>query len=249
MIPDLSVAGLATAFAAGAISFLSPCVLPLVPAYVSYVTGQSVAQDVGRQSSFASVDRRLRTLGLSLCFVFGFSTVFVLLGAGANAVSSLLAAYRYEINIAGGVLVIVFGLFTTGLLRPLWAEQDLRWHSQVPGSGPGAAYLLGMAFAFGWTPCIGPVLGTILTVSASGGAGGVALLAVYSLGLGVPFVGAALFLSGFTARMGSLRRTGRLLQIIAGVVMIAMGAAMITGHLAAVAIFFLETFPALGRIG
>lgn len=248
MTLELSAAGLATAFAAGAISFLSPCVLPLVPAYVSYVAGHSV----GREPSEApQAGRQLRTLGLSVCFVFGFTTIFVLLGAGANVLSSLLAAYRYEINIASGALVILFGLFTTGLFRPSWAQRELRWQREVQGSGPGAAYLLGMAFAFGWTPCIGPVLGAILAVSASatGGASGVALLAVYSLGLGVPFVVAALFLSGFTTRMGSLHRTGRILQVIAGTVMIAMGVAMITGHLTDLAIFFLEMFPALGRIG
>lgn len=251
MTVELSVAGLTTAFAAGAISFLSPCVLPLVPAYVSYVAGHSVGREVAQLSDAANAGRRLRTLGLSLCFVFGFTTVFVLLGAGANILSSLLAAYRYEINIASGALVIFFGLFTTGLFRPAWAERELRWHRNVPGSGPGAAYLLGMAFAFGWTPCIGPVLGAILTVSASGtgGAHGIALLAVYSLGLGVPFVVAAMFLSGFTARMAGLRRAGRILQVTAGLVMIAMGVAMITGHLTDLAIFFLEAFPALGRIG
>ena len=247
MTLELSAIGMATAFAAGVISFLSPCVLPLVPAYVSYVAGRSFGQDLAELQA----RRQLRTLGLSVCFVFGFTTVFVLLGAGANVVSSLLAAYRYEINIVSGALVIIFGLFTTGLVRPSWAQRELRWPREAPGSGPGAAYLLGMAFAFGWTPCIGPVLGAILAVSASatGGASGVALLAIYSFGLGVPFVLAALFLSGFTARMGSLRWTGRILQVFAGGVMIAMGVAMITGHLTDLAIFFLEMFPALGRIG
>lgn len=248
MTVELSVAGFLTAFAAGAISFLSPCVLPLVPAYVSYVTGQSVSRDT-RRSDEREVGQQLRILGLSFSFVLGFTTVFVLLGAGANVLSSLLAAYRYELNIASGALVILFGLFTTGLFRPAWAQRELRWRHEVPGSGAGGAYLLGMAFAFGWTPCIGPVLGAILAVSATSGASGATLLAVYSLGLGVPFVLAALFLSGFAARMGSLRRTGRALQVLAGIVMIAMGVAMITGHLTDLAIFFLETFPILGRIG
>ena len=246
---DISGIGIATAFAAGAISFLSPCVLPLVPAYVSYVTGQSVGRDLAISSDGPAASRQLRTLYLSVSFVLGFTTVFVLLGAGANALSSLLAMYHYQLNIASGAVVIVFGLFTTGVFRPLWAQREFRWHGGVPGSGAGAAYLLGTAFAFAWTPCIGPVLGAILAVSATSGASGAALLAVYSLGLGVPFIFAALFMSGFMARVGSLRRTGRILQVLAGSVMIAMGVAMITGHLKDLAIFFLETFPALGRIG
>ena len=249
MTLELSAVRVATAFAAGAISFLSPCVLPLVPAYVSYVTGQNVGRDPAISSDGSAASQQLRTLRLSFAFVLGFTTVFVILGAGANALSSLLAMYRYELNIASGGLVILFGLFTTGLFRPLWAQRELRWHGEVLGSGAGAAYLIGIAFAFGWTPCIGPVLGAILAVSATSGASGAALLAVYSLGLGVPFILAALFLSGFMARIGSLRRAGRVLQIVAGSVMIAMGVAMITGHLTDFAILLLETFPALGRIG
>ncbi|WP_262030841.1 cytochrome c biogenesis CcdA family protein [Microvirga sp. Mcv34] len=240
MAVDISSIGLATAFAAGAISFLSPCVLPLVPGYVSYVAGQNIGAE----------RRNLRTLGLSLCFVFGFSTIFVAFGAGASAMGSALNAFRYELNLIGGLVVIAFGLFTMGLIRLSWLQRELRWHGDPPGRGPVAAYLLGMAFAFGWTPCIGPVLGAILAITASSsGASGVTLLAVYSLGLGVPFVLAALFLSGFVARLGTLRRTGRTLQLAAGGVMITMGALMITGRMADVAIFFLEMFPALGRIG
>ena len=237
--------GLATAFAAGAISFLSPCVLPLVPGYVSFVAGQSFGS-----AESARPAKRLRVLGMSLCFVLGFSTVFVLLGLGANAASTLLRAYRWEVNIASGLLVILFGLFTTGLVRFNWLERELRWHGDPPGTGPVAAYLLGMAFAFGWTPCIGPVLGAVLAVTTSSdGANGIMLLAVYSLGLGLPFMLAALFMGGFVARLRSLRRTGRLLQIAAGSVMIAMGIAMITGHLTDFAILLLELFPALGSIG
>lgn len=235
--------GFATAFAAGAVSFLSPCVLPLVPGYVSYVAGQSVTGSTAGQA-------RWRTLGLSLCFVLGFSTVFVLLGLGANALSMLLNAYRWEVNLASGMLVIVFGLFTAGLLRLPWLQRELRWHGDPPGSGPVAAYLLGMAFAFGWTPCIGPVLGAVLAVSTSSASlSGVALLAAYSLGLGVPFILAALFMGGFVGRLRTFRRAGRALQLAAGAIMVVMGAAMITGHLTMFAIFMLETFPALGTIG
>lgn len=238
----VSNVGIATAFGAGAVSFLSPCVLPLVPGYVSYVAGQSVTSPTG--------GARMRILGLSVCFVLGFTTVFVLLGLGANALSMLLSAYRWEVNLASGLLVIAFGLFTAGLLRMPWLQRELRWHGDPPGSGPVAAYFLGVAFAFGWTPCIGPVLGAVLAISASSpGLNGVTLLAAYSFGLGMPFVLAALFMGGFVGRLRTFRKTGRILQAAAGTIMVVMGVAMITGHLTWFAIFMLETFPTLGTIG
>lgn len=240
----LAEVGLATAFAAGAVSFLSPCVLPLVPGYVSYVAGQNVLETGSGSGS------RQRTLILSLCFVLGFTTIFVVLGLGANGLKWLLRSFWTELNIASGLLVIAFGLFTTGLLRLPWLQRELRWHGDIPRGGPVSAYLLGMAFAFGWTPCIGPVLGAILAIAASTDqTSGVVLLIAYSLGLGVPFVLAGLFMGGFVARLASLRRTGRVLQVVAGGVMIAMGTAMITGHLTDVAVWFMGTFPSLGRIG
>src|SRR5918996_2235861 len=159
---ELSSIGVLTAFAAGAISFLSPCVLPLVPAYVSYVAGESLN---GAERG-ASPAAKLPALGLSVFFVLGFSTVFVILGASATALGQLLLAYRYELNIIGGTVVIAFGLFMMGLLRLPWFQRDLRFHTTIPGGRPLGAYMLGLAFAFGWTPCIGPVLGAILTVSA-----------------------------------------------------------------------------------
>jgi cytochrome c-type biogenesis protein len=182
--------------------------------------------------------------------VLGFTTVFVAFGAGASALGFALLAHREALNLASGLLVILFGLFTAGLLRPAWLQRELRWHGDPPGRGPVAAYLLGTAFAFGWTPCIGPVLGAILAVTASSASGkGVALLTVYSLGLGVPFVAAALFLSGFVARLRTLRWFGRALQVVGGGVMVAMGLLMITDRMTAVAALILEAFPALGRIG
>lgn len=246
---EISVVGIATAFAAGAVSFLSPCVLPLVPAYVSYVAGQSIAPDALEQSR--TIRERLHILWLSSCFVLGFTTIFVALGAGANALSLLLASYRYELNILSGALVIVFGVFIMGIWRPALLERDTRLQVSRPGGGPISAYLLGIAFAFGWTPCIGPVLGAILAMAASSSnsSSGLALLAVYSLGLGVPFILSALFLDSFLQRIGGFRRTGRIFQMVAGAVMILMGIAMITGHMTDIAIWFLETFPALGRIG
>lgn len=246
---DLSGIGIATAFAAGIVSFLSPCVLPLVPGYVSYVAGRTISPD--RSIGETSLRETGQTLGLSFCFVLGFTTVFVMLGASATVLGGLLRSYLYEANLIGGAIVIVFGLFTTGLVRMPWLERDVRFHSGVVSRGPWASYLLGLAFAFGWTPCIGPVLGAILTLSAANATvgSGTALLAVYSLGLGLPFILAALFMRGFMARMSEMRRTGRVLKIVAGGIMVLMGVAMITGHLTSFAIFLLQTFPALGQIG
>lgn len=245
---ELSAVGAFTAFAAGAISFLSPCVLPLIPAYVSYVAGERLTQAADDRTS---AGKRMSVLFCSLCFVLGFTTVFVALGAGIQALSAVLGVYRFHINILSGALVVLFGIFTTGLWRPAWVERDTRVHIDALGSGALRAYLLGLAFAFGWTPCIGPVLGSILAAAASsaGGSGGMALLTIYSLGLGLPFVLAALFSSGLAARLGKFRRAGMVLQLIAGGVMVAMGIAMITGHLTDVAVWFLESFPMLGRIG
>ena len=247
LVLEISNIGLLTAFAAGAISFLSPCVLPLVPGYLSYVAGRAVSEGPGG----GAVVLRLPAVGLSACFVLGFSTVFVLLGASATALGQLLLAYRYELNIIGGAIIVLFGLFVIGLVRPPGLLQEFRFHATIPGGRPVSAYLLGLAFAFGWTPCIGPILGAILTVSAASAtvSGGVALLAVYSLGLGVPFLLAALFTDGLITRLKTFGRIGRALQLVAGVILVLMGMAMLTGQLSAFSYWLLDAFPGLAKIG
>jgi cytochrome c-type biogenesis protein len=237
--------GMTAAFFAGAVSFVSPCVLPLVPAYVSYVAGQSVHDGLKRISASMRVAAAL----MSLFFVLGFSTVFVALGASATAVSRLLLQYRYEANIFGGVIVILLGVFMLGWLRLPWLHRDLRFHPRLAGGNPLAAYVIGLAFGFGWTPCIGPVLGAILTLSAVQTGGGIALLTAYAVGLGVPFLLVGVFLHEMTSRLQKLRQAGRWLQIIAGAVLILLGLAMITGQLTAFSYWLLEVFPVLGRIG
>jgi cytochrome c-type biogenesis protein len=244
----LSQAGIFAAFAAGVISFLSPCVLPLVPGYVSYIAGRSIES----RSADAAVASRFLPITLSLCFVLGFSTIFVILGASATALGQLLISYRYELNLVGGGIVIGFGLMMLGMLRPAWLQRDLRLlHLEIRGGRPAAAYFLGMAFAFGWSPCIGPILGSILTVGAASATvgRGIALLAIYSIGLGVPFVLAAAFTDRLMARLKSIGRVGRALQVAAGSVMIVMGAAMLTGQLTVFSYWLLETFPLLSIIG
>jgi len=244
---DLTAIAVMTAFGAGIISFLSPCVLPLVPGYISYVTGDAMLH-ADRADERA---HRLGILGLSLCFVAGFSTVFIALGAGATMLGQLLLSYKYEANIVGGVIVIVFGLFMIGMVKLPWLEHDLRFHGKIKGARPLGAYLIGLAFAFGWSPCIGPVLGVILTVSAATAtvSSGIALLGAYSLGLGIPFLATALFTGTLLKQLKLMRRTGRSLQIGAGGAMIFMGVAMITGWLSTFAFWLLKTFPLFAAIG
>ncbi|MFU0505300.1 cytochrome c biogenesis CcdA family protein [Pseudaminobacter sp. NGMCC 1.201702] len=247
MVFEISNIGIMTALAAGAISFLSPCVLPLVPGYISYVAGNAaVAGGPSRP-----VGSRLSAVLLSTWFVLGFSTVFIALGASATALSRLLLAYRYETNIVGGAIIIVFGVFMTGLVRLPWLQREFRFHGNLAGGRPVGAYVLGLAFGFGWTPCIGPVLGAILTVSAfsSSASNGIALLSIYSLGLGVPFLLSALFTEGLAKRLKGMRRTGRILQIGAGAIMVVMGVAMINGTMSTFSFWLLEQFPILTKIG
>lgn len=244
---EISNIGIMTALAAGAISFLSPCVLPLVPGYISYVAGNAAAAG-GTPRSLGS---RLSTLLLSTYFVLGFSTIFVALGASATAISQVLLSYRYEANILGGVIIIVFGVFMTGLVRLPFLDREFRYHGSLSGGRPLGAYVLGLAFGFGWTPCIGPVLGAILTVSAlsSTASNGIALLGIYSVGLGVPFLLSALFTEGLAKRLKGMRRAGRILQIGAGAIMVVMGVAMITGTMSTFSFWLLEQFPILTKIG
>jgi cytochrome c-type biogenesis protein len=244
---DISKSGMIIAFAAGTISFLSPCVLPLVPGYVSYIAGQSIASRATTNSAML----RFQAVALSFCFVLGFSTIFVILGASATALGQLFISYRYELNIVGGAVVIGFGLFTLGLLTPSWLQRELRPDAAIAGGRPGGAYLLGVAFALGRSPCTGPILGAILTVgAASATAGkGVALLATYSLGLGVPFMIAAAFTDALLAKLKSIGRVGRGLRVVAGSVMIVMGGAMLTGQLSTFSYWLLDTFPLLASIG
>lgn len=238
----ISSIGLASAFAAGMVSFLSPCVLPLVPGYVSYVAGGSAARERADATMAAA-------LGVS--FVLGFSTVFVLLGASATALGQILLTYRYPLNLVSGGIVIVFGLLLLGLLRPMWLMRDRRFHVTIPGGRPISAYVLGVAFAFGWTPCIGPILGAILTLSAASAtvAGGAALLGAYSLGLGIPFVASAIFTDRLTGRLRTIGRAGRILQFASGGIMVLVGVAMITGQLTTFSYWLLQTFPAFSNIG
>jgi cytochrome c-type biogenesis protein len=189
---------------------------------------------------------------MSAFFVLGFSTVFIALGASATALGQLLLRYRYEANIVGGMIVIALGLLMLGFMQRVpWFHGDYRFHPRISGGHPAGALLVGLAFGFGWTPCIGPVLGVILTASAMQDSvhGGVVLLTAYALGLGIPFVLSAVFMREIVGRLKVLRQAARPLQIVAGLIMVLMGVAMVTGKLTEFSYWLLEQFPVLGRIG
>lgn len=238
---ELSGIGLIAAFLAGAVSFLSPCVLPLVPGYVSYVAGHTAG----------AAERRHKAITMGVFFVVGFSTIFMALGASATALGQVLLSYRYELNIVGGAIVILFGLFMIGMAKIMVMQREFRFHLSFPGGRPLSAFVLGLAFGFGWTPCIGPILGAILTASAASATveEGVALLAIYSAGLGIPFLLATAFTDRLTRRLRIIGRIGRRLNQAAGLIMVAMGIAMITGQLSVFSYWLLDAFPLLGKIG
>lgn len=220
-------------FLAGLASFLSPCVLPLVPAYIGYLGGRALhAQDEP-----ASARERLRIFIHGLAFVLGFSAVFITLGAGASALGGLLYEARFWLARLGGLVVVIFGLHLIGVFRIPFLEQDLRAETDVSGRGLVSSFLMGVLFSAGWSPCVGPVLGAILTLSLSGGsvAQGAALLAVYSAGLGLPFLLTALFL---TPVLNLIRRYGhiaRVTEIVMGVLLVIIGVMLATGTFARLA--------------
>ena len=219
--------GVSLAFLAGLASFLSPCVFSLVPAYVGYLGGRSAASASGGQPS------RWLTLSHGLAFVLGFSVVFVLLGVASSALGGALFSVRSLLAKAGGAVVIIFGLHMTGLLRIRWLEYDLRPQTAPDRSrGYLASALMGVFFSAGWSPCVGPILGTILTLALNGGSisQGVTLLSAYSAGLAIPFLIASTQISLVTM---VIRRYGKLMHYIEGVMgvlLIIVGIMLLTGR-------------------
>jgi cytochrome c-type biogenesis protein len=235
------------ALAAGMLSFLSPCVLPLVPPYLVYLTGTSLER-------FAAAETKPRvrreTILAAILFVLGFSTVFVALGAGASEIGAVLRAFSGQLAILAGIGIIVMGLHFLGLTPIAWLMREKRFAVARP-LGLWGAYLMGLAFAFGWTPCIGPILAAILAVAAAETtvAKGAGLLAVYSLGLGVPFMIAALAVEPFAAFLARFRAHLGLVEKAMGGLLVLTGIAFLTGSVGAVSYWLLDTFPVLGKIG
>ena len=243
-MPNVTIAA---ALAAGIVSFLSPCVLPLVPPYLVYLTGASLER-------FADAETKPRagreTLAAALLFVLGFTTVFVALGASASAIGAVLRAYSGELAIVAGVAIIIMGLHFLGLTPVALLMREKRLQVAKP-VGLWGAYLMGLAFAFGWTPCIGPILAAILAVAASEDtvARGAGMLAVYSLGLGIPFIAAALAIEQFAAFLASFRAHLGLVEKAMGGVLVLTGIAFLSGAVTQASFWLLDTFPMLGKIG
>jgi cytochrome c-type biogenesis protein len=238
---------IAAAFAAGMLSFLSPCVLPLVPPYLVYMTGTSLE----RLADAEPAPRvRRETVVAALLFVLGFTTVFVTLGASASAVGALLRVYSGELAIVAGVSIIIMGLHFLGLTPIALLMREKRMEMVKP-VGLWGAYLMGLAFALGWTPCIGPILAAILAVAASEEtvAKGAGMLAIYSLGLGIPFIVAAFAVEPFAAFLTRFRRHLGLVEKAMGGLLVLTGIAFLTGSVSQASFWLLETFPMLGKIG
>ena len=221
---------LLAAFAAGFLSFVSPCVLPLIPGYISFVSGVSVDE---MRADTTPATSRLQVFLTSVAFVIGFSLVFVALGASATAIGKFLFARLPLFSKIAGAVLIVFGLHTMGVFRLAFLETEKRVHSQRKPAGPLGAVLVGVAFAFGWTPCIGPILGGILAIAGSKNsvAEGVTLLAVYSLGLGIPFLLTSLAINQFFGAAKRVRRYYHAIELASGALLIVIGVLIISGQL------------------
>lgn len=217
------------AFLAGIMSFLSPCVLPLLPSYVSFITGVSF-EDLTTGTDRRKI--RYLTITNSLTFILGFSSVFVALGASSSAVGKFMFEYQEWIRIGGGVLIIVFGLFVAGFLKMDFLMRDKKVHLSGKPAGYVGTFLVGMTFAAGWTPCIGPILGTILLYASSQGSAfyGFKLLAVYSLGLALPFFISSLAINSFLSYSKKLMRYMRVIMIISGLLLILFGILLLTNR-------------------
>ncbi len=236
-----------SALVAGIISFISPCVLPLVPPYLSYMAGSSISQ----LNDEITLDARLRAkiLTNSALFVLGFSTVFIALGAGASSISQYLRANMDFLSIVAGGLIIVMGLHFLGIFKISFLYREARFQSK--GTGYAGSYVMGLAFAFGWTPCIGPVLGVILSMAATLDTvgQGALLLAVYSAGLGIPFLIAALAIKPFLSWLGRFKKNLAMVEKVMGGLLVLTGVLFMTGGMQTMAFWLLDKFPALANVG
>lgn len=243
---DVTFAG---AFLAGLLSFVSPCVLPIVPPYLCYLTGLSFDQLAGEDTVPPGAARRI--VGTAVVFVLGFATVFVALGATASVVGQTVARYFDVLSIVAGAVIAILGLHFLGVFRIAPLFRDMRFTVARRPAGPLGAYVIGLAFAFGWTPCVGPVLAAILFVAGSTGTAlrGAALLAVYALGIGLPFILAALFAPRFLAWATRFRRHLATVERVMGGLLVATGVLFMTGQMSAIANWLLDTFPVFSEIG
>jgi cytochrome c-type biogenesis protein len=230
---------LLAAFGAGLLSFISPCVLPLIPGYLSYVSGLSLDELRGtsKTAAVSPVNARGRIIVASLAFILGFSLVFVALGATASAAGQFLIERLPILSRLAGAVIILFGLHTMGVLRIEWLYQTKQVQTTRKPAGPVGAMLVGAAFAFGWTPCLGPILAGILAVGASRDTVGeaVQLLATYSLGLGVPFLATGLAINRFFGAMAKIRRHYHTIELVSGALLVVIGLLIFTNRFTVIA--------------
>lgn len=244
---DLIDAGLLpamiVALAAGFLSFLSPCVLPVVPPYLAYMSGVSLGD--------LTTTRPKSALLPSIFFVLGLSTVFLLLGFTASVIGSVFLEFQETFNTIAGVIVMIFGAHFIGVYRIAFLDREARLDAGDRGGSAFGAYVLGLAFAFGWTPCIGPQLGAILSLAASEAsiAKGTLLLAIYAMGLGIPFVLVAAFLGRLTGTLNWMKRHMEQIERVMGLLLWTIGLMMLTGGFSAFSYWLLDNFPILANLG
>jgi len=233
------------ALVAGGLSFLSPCVLPIVPPYLAYMGGISMNELSGETAA------RRRAIVPALFFVLGLSTVFLFLGFTASTFGMFFLRYQDVFAQVAGAIVIVFGLHFLGVFRIPFLMREARLDAGDRGGSAFGAYILGLAFAFGWTPCIGPILGAILSMAATEAnvTRGTMLLGVYAMGLGLPFLLAAIFVQRSMKLMNRLKPHMRMIERLMGLLLLGVGIALVTGAFTAFSWWLLETFPALGLVG
>ena len=243
---DVTYAG---AFGAGLLSFLSPCVLPLVPPYLCFLGGVTLDEVTSAEAPKPAIMRRV--FMAALLFVVGFSTVFVSLGATASAIGQLVADYLDVLAKIAGVVIAILGLHFMGLLKIPFLYREARFQTESKPTSLVGAYVVGLAFAFGWTPCVGPILAAILFVAGSDDSVmyGTSLLGTYSAGLGVPFLLAALAVRPFLGFMTRFRQHMQTVERVIGGLLVVTGVLFLTGTFSEIAYWLLEAFPALGTVG
>jgi cytochrome c-type biogenesis protein len=237
------------ALSAGLLSFFSPCVLPLIPAYLCFLGGASLDELTAEDGVDKETSKRVFISALS--FVLGFATVFILMGASASALSRIVIEHMDTLSYIAGAVIVLFGFHYMGLFKISFLNFEKRFHIDNKPSGIVGSYILGLAFAFGWTPCVGPILATILMVAAGGDSiwYGTSLLSAYAAGIGVPFLIAALAVKPFMSFMARFKRHLHKVEVAIGILLVMTGVAILTGSLANVAQWLLETFPAFYSVG
>ena len=237
------------ALVAGVLSFASPCVLPLIPAYISFLGGASLEQLTDENGVDKSTSRRV--FYAALAFVLGFSTIFVILGASATVISGVLIQHAILLGQIAGVVIVIFGFHFMGLFRIGFLNFEKRFHLENKPAGLVGSFILGLAFAFGWTPCVGPILASVLMVAASGDSVmyGTSLLGVYAAGLGIPFLAAALAVKPFMNFMKRFRQHMHKVEIVVGSLLVVTGVVIFTGDINEFANWLLETFPIFSAVG